>query len=90
MREFTKHVLIALDEDAWELSSRGVRHTKSRLKIDTNQMQPENAPIKFTWWERRLIERAIKRMQERAVLERFIEYRINPKKLDMYGEGSFL
>ena len=88
MREFTKHVLIALDEDDWELSGHGVRHSKSRLKIDTDDMQPENAPYKFTWWERKLVKQAVRRMQERYVLAKFIEYRINPKKLGHYDTGS--
>lgn len=88
MREFTKHVLLALDEDDWELGRRVIRHKKSRLTIDTDHMQPENAPIKFTWWERKLVKRAIKRMQERYVLTKFIEYRINPKKLGHYDTGS--
>jgi hypothetical protein len=90
MREFTKHVLLALEEDEWEVSGHGVRHVKSRLKIDTDDMQPENAPYKFTWWERKLVKRAICKMQDRYVLTKFIEYRINPKKPAIYGESSFL
>jgi hypothetical protein len=90
MREFTKHVLLALEEDDWELCHRGIRHVKSRLKIDTNDMQPANAPYKFTWWERKLVYRAIRKTQERYILTKFIEYRINPRKPNsgVYESGN--
>jgi len=88
MREFTKHLLLALEEDEWELSTRSARHIKSRLRIDLDDMQLENAPFEFTWWERKLITRAFNRMKERVILAKFIEYRINPRKIGPYESGN--
>lgn len=88
MREFTKHLILALDEDDWEVGHRSIRHIKSRLRLDLEDMQLDNAPIRFTWWERKLVNRAVRKMLDRQVLAKFVEYRINPKKLGQYDSGN--
>ena len=90
MREFTKHIIAALEEDDWQVKSGGIRHLKSKLIIDTDDMQLRDVPFKFTWLERRLIKYHTKKLQERMLLARFIEYRMTPKKAGTYGEDSFL
>lgn len=91
MREFTKHVITALKEDEWEIKTRAVRHVKSRLVIDTDEMQPCEIPYKFTWFERRVVGHYIKQLQDRMLMTRFIEYRLNPKKPAAYpSEDRFI
>lgn len=91
MRGFTKHVITALKEDEWEIKPRAVRHVKSRLVIDTDKMQPFEVPYKFTWFERRLVGHYIKQLQDRMLMTRFIEYRLNPKKPAAYhSEDRFI
>ena len=86
MRDFAKHVIQALAEDEWEvLGSREVRHIKSRLRIDTNHTQICEAPIAFTWWERRCVKKAIRKMIDRTAAEKFLIYRVNPKPRAQYG-----
>jgi hypothetical protein len=91
MRAFTKHVITALKEDEWELKPRAVRHVKSRLVIDTDEMQPCEIPYKFTWFERRVVGHYIKQLQDRTLMTRLIEYRLNPKKPSPYpSEDRFI
>lgn len=91
MREFTKHILTALKEDEWEVKDEFVRHVKSRLLIRTTCMQPYDTPYKFTWLERRFIGYYVRRLQERMMLAKFIEYRIKPKKPATYShEDRFI
>lgn len=91
MREFTKHVITALKEDEWEIKPRAVRHVKSRLVIDTDEMQPCEIPYKFTWFERRVVGHYIKQLQDRMLMTRFIEYRLNPKPPATYhSEDRFI
>lgn len=88
MREFTKHVITALKEDEWEIKPRAVRHVKSRLVIDTDEMQPCAVPYKFTWFERRVVGHYIKQLQDRMLMTRFIEYRLNPKMPAPYSHAD--
>ena len=85
MKEFTKHIIIALKDDEWELRHRAVRHIKSRLVIELDAMQPAGMQGFFSWWERKVLKYHIQQMQQRTFAERFIEYRINPKKPTPYS-----
>lgn len=89
-REFVKHIITALKEDEWEITQRAIRHVKSRLVIDTDDMQPYEVPFKFTWWERRIVGYHVRKLNERMLLAKLIESRINPRKSTPYGETSFL
>jgi hypothetical protein len=91
MREFTKHVILALKEDEWIVKQRGVKHIKSFLVIDTEDMQPVDVPIKFTWFERKVIGYHVRKLHNRMMLAKFIEYRLNPRKEGSYShENTFL
>lgn len=90
MREFTKHVILALKEDDWVIKSRAIRHVKSFLVINTDDMQPSEVPFKFTWWERRVVGYYVRKLRDRMVLSKFIEYRLNPRKPGSYShENTF-
>lgn len=86
MREFTKHVIQALAEDEWEMLGGEIRHIKSRLRIDTNDLRMRDTPIEFTWGERRLVKKAICKMLDRTAAEKFLIYRVNPKKPGHYSD----
>jgi len=91
MREFTKHIVRALKEDDWEIKPRAIRHVKSFLVIDTDEMQPEDVPFKFTWVERMVVKHYINKLRERMLLAKFIEYRLNPRRPGTYPTSdSFL
>jgi hypothetical protein len=87
MREFTKHIVRALKEDDWEINSRAIRHVKSFLAIDTDEMQPEGVPFKFTWVERMVVKHYINKLRERMLLAKFIEYSLNPRKPHSYMDS---
>lgn len=92
MREFTKHIITALKEDDWDVRSGGMRHVKSKLIIDTDDMQLREVPFKFTWWERKLVKYHARKLQERMLLAKFIEYRMGgaPKTSSLFTHDSFL
>jgi hypothetical protein len=91
MREFTKHVITALKEDDWLIKPRAIKHVKSFLVIDTDDMQPYDAPIKFTWWERRVVKYHVNKLRDRMLVAKLIECRVNPRKLSSYSvENNFL
>jgi hypothetical protein len=91
MREFTKQVITALKEDDWIIKQRGIEHIKSFLFIDTDDMQPQEVPFKFTWWERRVIGYYVRKLRDRMMVAKLIEYRLNPRKERSYShENTFL
>ena len=91
MREFTKQVIMALKDDDWQLRSRAIRHTKSFLIIDTDDLQPSDVPFKFTWWERRVVGWHVSKLRDRMLAAKIIEYRLNPRKEERYShENTFL
>jgi hypothetical protein len=91
MREFTKQVILALKEDDWIVKQRGVKHNKSFLIIDTDDMQPVEVPFKFTWWERKVVGYYVGKLRDRMMLAKLIEYRLNPRKEERYShENTFL
>jgi hypothetical protein len=91
MREFTKHVITALKEDDWIIKPRAIKHVKSFLIIETDNMQPYEAPIKFTWWERRVVKYHVNKLHDRMLVAKFIECRLNPRKPSSYSaENTFL
>lgn len=90
MREFTKQVITALKEDDWEVRGHGIRHTKSMLIIDTDDMQPREVPFKFSWFERRVVKYYARQVQERMLVAKFLECRLTPKRANNYGDTSFL
>jgi hypothetical protein len=91
MREFTKHVITALKEDDWLIKPRAIKHVKSFLVIDTDDMQPYEAPIKFTWWERRVVKYHVNKLRDRMLVAKFIECRVNPRKSSGYPhENTFI
>ena len=85
MRDFAKHVIQALAEDEWEMLGSEIQHIKSRLRIDTDDIRIREAPIDFTWWERRCIKKAIRKMIDRVAAEKFLIYRVSPKPVAPYG-----
>lgn len=87
MREFIKHVIVALKEDDWEVDDSRVRHIKSRLVIELSTTQFHRCPIQMTWWERRVVRPHVRAMLDRKALERFVQYRIEPKKPAPYGDN---
>lgn len=90
MREFTKHVILALKEDEWIIKQRAIKHVKSFLIIDTNDMQPVDVPLKFTWWERRVVGHYVHKLRDRMMMAKLIEYRLNPRKPSSYPhENTF-
>jgi hypothetical protein len=91
MREFTKQVIAALKEDDWIVKRSGVKHIKSFLVIDTDDMQPVDVPIKFTWFERRVIGYYVSKLRDRMMLAKLVEYRLNPRTEKPYShENTFL
>ena len=91
MREFTKQIIVALKEDDWTIGSRAIRHNKSFLVIDADKMQPDDVPFKFTWWERRVVGYYVRKLRDRMMLAKLIEYRLNPRKPGNYShEDTFL
>jgi hypothetical protein len=91
MREFTKQVITALKEDDWIVKQHGVKHIKSFLVIDTDDMQPVDVPIKFTWFERKVIGYHVRKLHDRTMLATFVASRINPRKRGSYeSENTFL
>jgi len=91
MREFTKHVILALKEDDWIIKSRAIKHVKSFLVIETDDMQPYEVPFKFTWWERRVVGYYVRKLRDRMLMAKLIEYRLNPRKPSNYShEDTFL
>lgn len=89
MRDFTKHVIQALAEDEWDISGDDLRHVKSRLRIDANDLHMRDTPIAFTWWERICVKKAIREMIDRVAAEKFLVYRIHPKKPGHYSDTFF-
>ena len=91
MREFTKQVIEALKEDDWVIKSQAIKHVKSFLVIDTDDMQPAEVPFKFTWWERRVVGYYVRKLRDRALVAKLIEYRLNPRRPGGYShENTFL
>jgi hypothetical protein len=91
MREFVKHLITALKEDEWIIKAHAIKHVKSFLVIDTDEMQPYETPYKFTWLERRVVGHYVKKLKDRMLLTKFIEYRLNPRKPGAYShENTFL
>lgn len=88
MREFTTHIITALQDDEWELGGRSIRHVKSRLVIDLDNTQPAALPYTFSWWERRVVAYHIRKMHERVFTEKFIQYRLSPKKPAPYSHDD--
>jgi hypothetical protein len=85
MKEFTKHIITALKDDDWELGGRAIRHVKSRLIIELDRTQLAELPYVFSWWERKVVAYHIRKMHERVITEKFIGYRLNPKKPAPYS-----
>ena len=91
MREFTKQVIMALKDDDWLIKQRGIKHVKSFLVIDTDDMQPCEVPFKFTWWERRVVGWHVSKLRDRMLAAKIIEYRLNPRTEKSYShENTFL
>jgi hypothetical protein len=91
MREFTKQVITALKEDDWHVRPHAIKHVKSFLIIDTDDMQPEDVPYKFTWLERRVIKHYVSKLRDRMLVAQMVEARINPRKPSSYPHNdSFL
>ena len=91
MREFTKHVVLALKEDDWIVKANAIRHVKSFLTIDTDDMQPRDVPFKFTWLERKIVGHYVKKLRDRMLVAKMVEYRMNPRKSSGYSsEDAFL
>jgi hypothetical protein len=91
MREFTKHVILALKEDEWIVKQRGVKHIKSFLVIDTDDMQPVDVPFQFTWFERRVVGYYVGKLRDRMMLAKLVECRVNPRMEKPYShENTFL
>ena len=91
MREFTRQIITALKEDDWIMKPRAVRHVKSFLVIDTDDMQPTDVPFKFTWFESIVVGHYVKKLRDRMLVAKLIEYRMNPRKMGGYShENTFL
>jgi hypothetical protein len=91
MREFTKQVITALKEDDWTIKASAIRHNKSFLTIDTDDLQPSDVPFKFTWWERRVVGWHVRELRDRMLVAKLIEYRLTPRKPGSYShENTFL
>jgi len=91
MREFTKHVVLALKEDDWIVKANAIRHVKSFLTIDTDDMQPRDVPFKFTWLERKIVGHYVKKLKDRMLVSKLVESRLNPRKMGSYSqENTFL
>ena len=85
MREFTKQVIVALKEDDWVIKSRAIKHVKSFLVIDTDDMQPYEVPFKFNLFERLVVGYYVRKLRDRMMLAKLIEYRLNPRKPGSYS-----
>jgi hypothetical protein len=91
MREFTKQIITALKEDDWIIKPHAIRHVKSFLTIETDDMQPTDVPFKFTWFERRVVGHYVTKLRDRMLVAKLIEYRMNPRKTGNYShENTFL
>jgi hypothetical protein len=91
MREFTKQVIAALKEDDWIVKRSGIKHVKSFLIIDTVKMQPLEVPFTFTWWERKVVGWHVRKLRDRMMVAKLIEYRLNPRTEKPYStENTFL
>lgn len=91
MREFTKQIITALKEDDWVIRTRHIKHVKSFLILNLDEMQPEDVPFKFTWWERRIVGHYVRRLQDRMLVATLIAGRVNPRKPGGYSyENTFL
>ena len=98
MREFTKQVIEALKEDEWIIQgdkwatkTHAIKHAKSFLVIDTDDMQPIDVPFTFTWWERRVVGYYVRKLRDRMLVAKLIEYRLNPRRPGGYShENTFL
>ena len=91
MREFTRQIITALKEDEWEVKHRAIRHVKSLLVINTDDMQLDGVPYKFTWLERRFIKHYVGKLRDRMLVAKLIEARITPRKRSAYShENTFL
>lgn len=91
MREFTKQIITALKEDDWLIKTRAIKHVKSFLVIDTDDMQPYEAPFKFTWFERKVVKHYVSKLRDRMLVAKLIECRLNPRKSSGYSsEDRFL
>jgi hypothetical protein len=91
MREFAKQVIVALKEDDWTIRANSIRHNKSFLIINTRKLQPEDVPFEFTWWERRVVGHYVKKLRDRMLVAKLIEYRLNPRKEERFShENTFL
>jgi hypothetical protein len=88
MRPFVEHIITALKEDDWEIKTRAIRHVKSFLVIDTDDMQPYEVPFKFTWWERRVVGYHVRKLNERMLLATLVASRINPRKSGTYSHSD--
>ena len=91
MREFTKQIITALKEDDWIVKPHAVKHVKSFFIIDTDDMQPYEVPFKFTWLERKIVGHFVKKLKDRMLVAKMVEYRMNPRKSSGYSsEDAFL
>lgn len=91
MREFTKQLIVALKEDEWLIKPRAIKHVKSFLVIDTDDMQPCDVPIKFSWLERRIVGYHVRKLRDRMMVAKLIECRVSPRKPSGYShENTFL
>jgi len=91
MREFTKHVVHALKEDDWIIKHSAIKHAKSFLIINTETMQPHEVPFKFNWFERKVVGYYVRKLRDRMLVSKLIEYRLNPRKASNYShEDTFL
>lgn len=88
MREFTTHIITALQDDEWELGGRSIRHVKSRLIIDVDSVELSGLPYTFSWWERKVVGYHIRKMQQRLFTAKFIQYRLNPKEPTPYAHDD--
>jgi hypothetical protein len=91
MRDFTKQLIVALNEDDWIIKPRAIKHVKSFLIIDTDDMQPCDVPFRFTWWERMIVKHHVYKLRDRMMLAKLIECRLNPRGPSKYShENQFL
>ena len=84
MREFTKHLILALKEDEWVIRDRYIQHVKSFLVIDMQRMQPSEVPFEFNWFERKVIGYYVRKLRDRVMLAKLVEYRLNPRTEKSY------
>jgi hypothetical protein len=54
-------------------------------------MQPLEVPFEFTWFERRVVGHYVRKLRDRMMVAKLIEYRLNPRKEERYShENTFL